>query len=71
MLEKLGIHTILIVGGTRKVMHNTQRRRQKESNLIAIYISYIVEKWDHNKKGNYNIPQDNKNHHNSLSFLII
>ena len=54
-----------------KGMNNTQTRTQNESNLNAIYIAYIAEKWDHNEKGNENNPQDTKNHHNSLSFLII
>ena len=29
-----------------------------ESNLTAVYISYISKKWDQNKKVNKNSPQD-------------
>ena len=57
-MEEFGIHTIHIVGGTQKCMHNIQTRSQSESNLTTIYILYIVKKWDQNDKGNDNRPQD-------------
>ena len=52
MFEESGIHTIHIVGGNQKGMHNTQTRSQNKSNLTAIYIAYVAPKWDHNEKGN-------------------
>ena len=54
MLEESGIHITHIFGGTRKGMHNTQTRSQKELNFIVIYIAYIAKKWDQNKNENEN-----------------
>ena len=61
MLEEFEIHTIHIVGGTQKGMYNTQSRSKNNSNLTAIYITYIDRKWYQNEKRNENSPQDTKN----------
>ena len=65
------IHTIKIVGGTWKGMHNTQARIQNNSNLTEICLAYIDEKWDQNVKGNNNNPQDKENPPQMSQFLII
>ena len=55
MLEKLKIHTIHIVGGTHKVIHNTQTKIQNGLYLTTVY---IAKNWDNNKNGHDNHPQD-------------
>ena len=57
MLEEPGIHTIHIVEGTWKGMHDTQTRILNGLYLTAIY---IAKNWDQNKNGheNENLPRD-------------
>ena len=59
-MELFGIHTVNIVEGTRKGMHNTHTGIQNESSLTMIYIAYIDKKWGQNEKWDDNSLQDAK-----------
>ena len=55
LLGEPGIHTIQIVGGTQKGMHNAQTRIQNKSYLTTIY---MAKNWDQNKNSHENCPRD-------------
>ena len=55
MLEGTVIHTIRVIGGTGKGMHDMQTRIKNKSYLTAIYIS---GNWDQKYNSHENHPQD-------------